>query len=216
MSGRSPGGCLNVFCSSRSLSSLMLKFTHIGSLEYSVVSNVCCAVISEPGLTSELLIDAVARRAQRREFEIELHVAHQRFLRLHQRAAGALLCHRRVVVLLAHCFLRDQPGLTGQILPGVDQIRLGLRETRLRLRELRFEWPLIDHVEHVAALHPRAVGERLPLEQAGHLAADLDRVRRLRLRHVLVVHRDLLGFDLDHRHFRRWRCLRASHCLCSR
>ncbi len=34
----------------------MLKFTHIGSLEYSVVSSVCWAVISEPGLTSELLM----------------------------------------------------------------------------------------------------------------------------------------------------------------
>ncbi len=32
----------------------MVKYTHIGSLEYSVVSMVCCAVISAPGFTCEL------------------------------------------------------------------------------------------------------------------------------------------------------------------
>ncbi len=34
----------------------MLKYTHIGSLEYRVLSSVCCAVISAPGFTCELLM----------------------------------------------------------------------------------------------------------------------------------------------------------------
>jgi hypothetical protein len=35
----------------------MLKYTHMGSLEYSVVRSVCWAVINEPDLTWELLMN---------------------------------------------------------------------------------------------------------------------------------------------------------------
>ena len=119
-----------------------------------------------------------------------------------------VLRHRGVVVLLAHCFLRNQPRVARQILLGVEQIRLGLRETCLGLCELRFEWPLIDDVQHVSLLDSRAVGKGLTLEEPGHLAADLDGVRRLRLRDVLVVDGHRRGSKLDDGDLRRGSVLR--------
>ncbi len=160
------------------------------------------------GLDQRAAHEAVARCTQRREFQVELHVAQQSLLRLHQRGTGALLRNRRVVVLLADRLLRDQPRVARQILLGVDEIRLGLGQARFGLRELGLEGPLVDDIEHVALLDACAVGKCLTLEQPGNLAADFDRVRRLRLRHVLVVdgHRDRP--DLDHRYLGRRRRLR--------
>src|SRR5258705_340604 len=45
-------------------------------------------------------------------------------------------------------------------------------------------------------------------EEARDLGADLDRVGRLRLRHVLVVDGDRAWLHLDYRHLGRWRRLR--------
>src|SRR5258706_20231 len=147
--------------------------------------------------------EAVARRAHRGELEVQLGVAQQRPLRLDQRATGALLRHRGVVVLLTDRLLGDQAPIARQVLPGIDEIRLGLRKAGLRLAGLRFERPRGDQIEQLALLHPRAIGERLALEQPGDLRADLDRVRRLRLRHVLVVDRDRSVRHCDHRDFGR-------------
>jgi len=71
------------------------------------------------------------------------------------------------------------------------------------LCELSLERPLIDDVEKVALLNSCTVGECLPLEQPCDLAADLDGVRRLGLRHVFVEDRYRLGARLDHGDFRR-------------
>jgi hypothetical protein len=76
---------------------------------------------------------------------------------------------------LAHRFLRDQAPIARQVLLRVDEIRLRLRKTRLRLGLLRLEGPRIDYVKEVALSHSRAVVECLPLQQARDLGADLDR-----------------------------------------
>ena len=149
--------------------------------------------------------EALARRAQGSKFQVQLHVPQERLLRLDQRGTGALLRHRRVVVLLADRLLRDQPRVACEILFRVDQISLGLGEARFGLRELSFEGPLIDDVEDVTLLHPSTVGKYLSFQQAGDLAADLDGVGRLRLRHILVENRHRTRLDLDHGDFRRGR-----------
>src|SRR6266446_4327508 len=79
------------------------------------------------------------------------------------------------------------------------QIRLGLSEAGQRPLELRLERPLVDHVEQLALIHVGAVDEGLPLEQARHLAADFDGVRRLGLTDIFVVDRHRLRLDLDDR-----------------
>ncbi len=71
-------------------------------------------------------------------------------LRGHQRRAGALLCYRGVVVLLADRLLGDQAPVARQVLLAVDQVRLGLRQIRLGLRQLSLEGPLVDDVEKLA------------------------------------------------------------------
>src|SRR4029077_12705275 len=79
--------------------------------------------------------------------------------------------------------------------------------------ELRLEGPLINDVQHVSLLDSRAVGKGLTLEEPGHLAADLDGVRRLRLRNVLVVDGHGRGSKRDDRDLRRRSVLRLRVAL---
>jgi hypothetical protein len=148
---------------------------------------------------------AVPARMNRGVFQIDLGVPQQCLLSVHQRSAGLFLSHRSVVVRLADGLLLDQPAVTRQILPGVDQIGLGLRHGGPRLSQLRLERSLIDHIEQSAFADPRAVLKRLPLKQAGDLRADFNRVRRLRLRDIFVIDGDRRELHLHHGDFRRWR-----------
>src|SRR5882762_4104471 len=165
------------------------------------------------GLHLRAAHEALARRSNGGEFEVELAIARQGLLRLDQRGARALLRHGGVVILLADRLLGDQARIARQVLLGVDQVRLGLRQARFRLRRLCFERALVDDVEKIALFHPRAVGKGLALEQAGDLGTDLDRVGRLRLRDVLVIDGDRARLHLDHRHLGGWGTLRVSLAL---
>src|SRR5205814_4552633 len=59
--------------------------------------------------------------------------------------------------------------------------RASALELSLRLRDLRFVWPRIDHEQHVALAHHRAFDKADALDEDGHAGSDFDAVHRLEM-----------------------------------
>ena len=133
--------------------------------------------------------DTVDGRADLGVVEVELGRLHRRLRGLHQALSRGVGGDRRVELSLAQGVDRGQRARTGQITCRLRFCRMRLGKPRLRLGECGDVRLRIDFEQHFAVLHRRALARCLAEENSRHLRADLDGVRGLELRRILLRER---------------------------
>ncbi len=169
----------------------------------------------------QALADASAdRRTNRCVFQIQLGAAEngavrfdRRFARDHRRFAGLTSREGVVEVLPRRRLFLDQRFQALDILPSLQQCRLGLGDVRRRLREraaraldLRLVRPQVEDVQHLSGAHIRSDVERSSVDVAVDAPTHFHEVTGVRAGGIFAIGRDVFARDVKDADFwrRRW------------